>query len=32
MQHEHIVALARELSLAAFADALDRQAKDPFFC
>lgn len=31
MQHEHVVALARELSLAAFADALDRQAKDPFF-
>ena len=31
MQHEHVVALARELSLAGFADTLDRQAKDPFF-
>lgn len=31
MQHEHVVALVRELSLAGFADTLDRQAKDPFF-
>lgn len=31
MQHEHVVALARELSLAGFADTLDRQADDPFY-
>ena len=29
MQHEHVVALARELSLSGFADTLDRQAGDP---
>ena len=28
MQHEHVVALARELSLSGFADTLDRQAGD----
>ncbi len=29
MQHEHVVALARELSLSGFADTLDRQSGDP---
>ena len=31
MQHEHVVALARELSLSGLADTLDRQAGDPFY-
>lgn len=29
MQHDHLVALARELSLSGLADALDRQRSDP---
>ncbi len=31
MQHEHVVALARELSLSGFADNLDRQSGDPLY-
>ncbi len=31
MQHDHVVALARELSLAGFADTLDRQSCNPIY-
>ena len=31
MQHDHVVALARELSLAGFADTLDRQSGNPIY-
>ncbi|WP_313349155.1 ATP-binding protein [Paracoccus sp. (in: a-proteobacteria)] len=31
MQHEHVAALARELSLAGFADTLDRQSGNPLY-
>lgn len=31
MQHDYVVVLARELSLAGFADALDRQSGNSFY-
>ena len=31
MQHDHVFALARELSLAGFADTLDRQSGNPIY-